>query len=117
MFALQTKNAFLLICLLFACSASAAETAYRHANETIGTVREVYDGKLYPDIQVNTFRNIDRLFPSRTVKRGSTVLELPLSKTPLQQFSYEVDGKQYDLYDVLSMNRVSGMLVLHHGEI
>ena len=117
MFVLQTKNAFLLICLLFACSASTAETAYRHANETIGSVREVYDGKLYPDIQVNTFRNIDRLFPSRTVKRGSTVLELPLSKTQLQQFSYEVDGKQYDLYDVLSMNRVSGMLVLHHGEV
>lgn len=117
MFALQTKNATLLICLLFACSASTAETAYRHANETIGTVREVYDGKLYPDIQVNTFRNIDRLFPSRTVKRGNTVLELPQSKNPLQQFSYDVDGKQYDLYDVLSMNRVSGMLILHQGEV
>jgi len=117
MFALQTKNATLLLCLLFACSASTAETAYRHANETIGTVREVYDGKLYPDIQVNTFRNIDRLFPSRTVKRGNTVLELPQSKNPLQQFSYDVDGKQYDLYDVLSMNRVSGMLILHQGEV
>lgn len=116
MFALQTKNALLLICLLFVSSVN-AESAYRHANETIGTVREVYDGKLYPDIQVNTFRNIDRLFPSRTVKRGDTVLELPLSKAPLQQFSYETDGKRYDLYDVLSMNRVSGMLILHRGEV
>lgn len=107
----------LLIWLLLAGSVNAAETSYRHANETIGTVREVYDGKLYPDIQVNTFRNIDRLFPSRTVKRGDTVLELPLSKAPLQQFSYETDGKRYDLYDVLSMNRVSGMLILHRGEV
>ncbi len=41
------------------------------ADEPIGTVREVYDGRLYPDIQVNTFRNIDRLFPTRTVRRGA----------------------------------------------
>ena len=117
MYRLRFKDVLLFIWLMLASPFTVAEEVYRHANETIGTVREVYDGKLYPDIQVNTFRNIDRLFPSRTVKRGSTVLELPLSKTPLQQFSYDVDGKQYDLYDVLSMNRVSGMLILHHGEV
>ena len=117
MYRLRFKDVLLFIWLMLASPFTVAEEVYRHANETIGTVREVYDGKLYPDIQVNTFRNIDRLFPSRTVKRGSTVLELPLNKTPLQQFSYDVDGKQYDLYDVLSMNRVSGMLILHHGEV
>lgn len=117
MYRLWFKDVLLFIWLMLASPFTVAEEVYRHANETIGTVREVYDGKLYPDIQVNTFRNIDRLFPSRTVKRGSTVLELPLSKTPLQQFSYDVDGKQYDLYDVLSMNRVSGMLILRHGEV
>ncbi|MDP5138181.1 hypothetical protein ORJ04_19725, partial [Rheinheimera baltica] len=41
-----------------------APLAYRHMHEPIGTVRQIYDGKLYPDIQVNTFRNIDRLFPT-----------------------------------------------------
>jgi CubicO group peptidase (beta-lactamase class C family) len=96
---------------------SAAQTPYRHATEPIGTVRQLYDGKLYPDIQVNTFRNIDRLFPTRTVARGKTVSTLPLSKQPLQDFSYSVDGKTYDLYDVLSMNRVSGMLIIHRDEV
>ncbi|WP_213994660.1 serine hydrolase [Arsukibacterium sp.] len=95
----------------------AAETAYRHANEPIGTVRQVYDGKLYPDIQVNTFRNIDRLFPTRTVARGEAVSAIPVSDKPLQEFSYTVEDQTYDLYDVLAMNRVSGMLIIHNGEI
>ncbi|SNY50974.1 CubicO group peptidase, beta-lactamase class C family [Arsukibacterium tuosuense] len=95
----------------------AAEPTYRHANEAIGTVRQVYDGKLYPDLQVNTFRNIDRLFPTRTVARGDRVSELPVSDKPLQAFSYAVDDQTYDLYDVLAMNRVSGMLIIHNGEI
>lgn len=90
---------------------------YRHASETIGTVREVYDGRLYPDVQANTFRNIDRLFPTRTVRHGATVRELPLSAEPLGEFSYSADGKTYDLFDVLSLNRVSGMLLIRNGEI
>ena len=96
---------------------SAAELPYSHADESIGTVREVYDGKLYPDIQVNTFRNIDRLFPTRTVARGETVNVLPVSDNPLQAFSYTVDDQTYDLYDVLAMNRVSGMVIIPNGEI
>ncbi|MBV2127486.1 serine hydrolase domain-containing protein [Arsukibacterium indicum] len=93
------------------------ESAYHHANEPIGTVREVYDGKLYPDIQVNTFRNIDRLFPTRQVARGETISDIPVSDQPLQGFSYTVGDQTYDLYDVLAMNRVSGMLIIHDGEI
>jgi CubicO group peptidase (beta-lactamase class C family) len=95
----------------------AAEPAYRHAGEPIGTVRQVYDGKLYPDIQVNTFRNIDRLFPTRLVARGETVSELPRSDRPLDDFSYTVGDQAYDLYDVLSLNRVSGLLIVRNGEI
>ncbi|WP_026349430.1 serine hydrolase domain-containing protein [Arsukibacterium perlucidum] len=117
------KFSTLITLLIFSCSEISAETnvttepAYRHANEPIGTVRQVYDGKLYPDIQVNTFRNIDRLFPTRTVARGDWVSKLPHSDTPLQEFSYTVADQTYDLYDVLAMNRVSGMLIIHNGEI
>lgn len=109
-----------VVCILVLASgisANAAELPYGHADEPIGTVREVYDGKLYPDIQVNTFRNIDRLFPTRTVHRGDTVLALPASDQPFPEFSYSVDGQTYDLYDVLSMNRVSGLLIIRNGEI
>jgi CubicO group peptidase (beta-lactamase class C family) len=109
--------ATLVILLTLTSLVSMAEPQSRHANEAIGTVRQVYDGKLYPDLQVNTFRNIDRLFPTRTVARGKTISVLPVSDQPLADFSYKVDGNTYDLYDVLSMNRVSGMLIIRHGEI
>ncbi|MCC5451878.1 beta-lactamase family protein [Rheinheimera sp. UJ51] len=106
-----------LALLLLSGVLSATEQPYRHAAEPIGSLRQVYDGKLYPDLQVNTFRNIDRLFPTRAVARGDTVSALPLSKTPLTDFSYQVAGEQYDMFDVLSINRVSGMLIIHNGEI
>lgn len=37
-----------------------AETPYRHTEEPIGTVEQIYDGDLLPDDAVATFRNIDR---------------------------------------------------------
>ena len=85
--------------------------------EEIGTVRQIYDGTLYPDIQVRTFRNIDRLFPTRTVRRGTQSSPLPHSRSPLPGVKFESAGKKYDLYDYLSLNRVSGLLVLKDGKI
>jgi len=112
------------VCLLasavavFLCAPVAADgEAYRHADEPIGTVRQVYDGRLYPDIQVNTFRNIDRLFPTRTVHRGAEVRRLPEELLPLEDFAFESDGQRYDLYDVLSLNRVTGLLIIQGGAI
>ena len=90
---------------------------YQHASEEIGNVRQVYDGALLPDIAVNTFRNIDRLFPTRTVKRGDSVFELPVAEKQLENFRFESDGREYDLYDYLAIGRVSGLLVIRNGEI
>ena len=100
-----------------ACMSSDTPAQYPHAGEAIGTVREVYDGRLYPDVQVNTFRNIDRLFPTRVVRHGASVRELPVNSRTFGDFSYTSDGKTYDLYDVLSLNRVSGLLIIKDGEI
>lgn len=90
---------------------------YRHAGEPIGTVREVYDGRLYPDLQVNTFRNIGRLFPVRTVRAGEAARTLPLDPLPMEDFSMDWQGQRYDLFDVLSLNRVSGLLILQGGAV
>ena len=83
---------------------------------SIGTVGQVYDGALFPDIQVNTFRNIDRLFATRTVNRGDNVYPLPAGK-PLHNFKFVSNGKDYDLYDYVSLNRVGGLLVIKDGRI
>jgi hypothetical protein len=65
----------------------AGQVANPHSSERIGTVQQVYDGALLPDIQVNTFRNIDRLFLTRTVKRGDHVYPLPATDKPPDTYS------------------------------
>ena len=88
-----------------------------HSDEPIATVREVYDGTFLPDIGANTFRNIDRLFSTRIVKAGGEVYPLPRRSEPLANFSYESRGSRFDLYDYLSLNRVSGILAIKNGEV
>src|SRR5260370_34134574 len=100
----------------------AARTGFAHQESTqqleeIGTVRQVSDGTVYPDIQVRTFRNIDRLFPTRIVSRGTHVYPLPKSEAPLKGVEFTSAGKQYDMYDYMSLNRVSGLLILKDGKI
>ncbi len=100
-----------------AISALSAQASYPHATEPIGTVRQIYDGVLTPEMAVNTFRNIDRLFPVRTVPRATTPLLLPLAATPLTTVRFSDSGKRYDLEDYLELNRVTGLLVLKDGHI
>ncbi len=88
-----------------------------HSDEPIATVREVYDGTFLPDIGANTFRNIDRLFATRIVKAGGEVYQLPRRAEQVGNFTYESRGSRFDLYDYLSLNRVSGLLAIKDGEI
>jgi CubicO group peptidase (beta-lactamase class C family) len=85
--------------------------------ETIGSVQDVYSGTLRPDIQVNTFRHIDRLFPSRIVPHSASIYPLPLSDKPLLIVNFVSKGRKYDIFDYLSLNRVGGLLILKDGKI
>jgi CubicO group peptidase (beta-lactamase class C family) len=101
----------LLVGYMFTQSASAG------AAEDIGTVTQVYDGTLTTDIQVRTFRHIDRLFPVRVVKHGPKVLALPPAAKRLTQVEFSSGGKSYDLIDYMALNRVTALLVLKDGKI
>ena len=91
---------------------------YPHADELIGTIEDVYDGHLTPDLAVSTFRNIDRLFPTRTIPASDTPRELPEAPVDLPgMVTYQVDDATYDLYDFLSLNNVTGMIVLKDGAV
>lgn len=90
---------------------------YPHEDELIGDVRQIYNGSLFPDIQVNTFRNTHRLFPTRLVCAGSETLPFPKAKHQLQNFIFRDQGKNWDLFDFLSLNRVGGIVVIKEGEI
>lgn len=100
-------------------SQAIAQSDYLHADEEIGTVEQVYDGALTPDLAVSTFRNIDRLFPSRTISASGTASDLPDAPdqiNPAEVFVM-VGETRRDLYDVLAMNSVTGLIVIHDGEV
>jgi CubicO group peptidase (beta-lactamase class C family) len=87
------------------------------AAEKIGTVTQVYDGALTSDIQVNTFRHIDRLFPVGVVKHGPSVLALARCDKPLTRLEFTSGGKPFDLIDYMALNRVTALLMLKDGKI
>ena len=73
---------------------------------------------LTPDQQPEAYRNIDKLFSTRTFKRGKTVFPLPKSDQPLTSVKYSHDGvNMYDIDDFLKRNRVSGLLIIKDGKI
>jgi CubicO group peptidase (beta-lactamase class C family) len=125
----RSVTALFLKAVLLAATASRALAAqqgpagatgpdpYPHATEPIGTVRQIYDGVLTPEMAVNTFRNIDRLFPTRRIPRSSTPLALPPAATPLGSVTFPDRGTRYTLEDYLDLNRVAGLLVLKNGQV
>jgi CubicO group peptidase (beta-lactamase class C family) len=108
-------GAALISCVVLA-SAAMAQTINPHAKEPIGTVQQMYDGALSETLLVNTLRNTDRLFPTRTVARGAKVFPLPAGK-PLPNVRFVAGGNTYDLGDYFALNRVSGFLVIKDGRI
>ena len=90
---------------------------YPHSSEQIGNVRQIYDGTLTPDLAINTFRNIDRLFPTRSISAGSAAYPMPKAATQLEQVRFTVGNNAYDLHGYLTLNRVSGLLILKDGKI
>lgn len=105
-----------LLALMLAPAAALAQNP--HADEPIGTIEQVYDGHLTPDLAVSTFRNIDRLFPSRTIRAGDDPRPLPEAPVDLEAtLRFEVDGAEWDLYDFLALDNVTGLIVLKDGQI
>jgi CubicO group peptidase (beta-lactamase class C family) len=92
-------------------------SSYPHAKEAIGSVRQVYDGVLSPELAVNTFRNIDRLFPSARIPKSDRPFPLPLDLQTWTQFRFVDRGRQFDLAQYLDLNRVAGILILKDGKI
>jgi CubicO group peptidase (beta-lactamase class C family) len=85
--------------------------------EQLGSVQDVYDGTLPLEIEVNTFRHVDRVFPSAVVKHSGRVFPLPQAKRPLRDVMFGSTGRQLHLADYIRLNRVAGVLVLKDGEI
>lgn len=97
---------------------------YRHENEKIGTINNIYNGNMMPDLAINTFRNIERLFPTRQIPASSaprpfekSSLSLGPFKSQIKDETTELADQNYDLYDYLTLNSVTGIVVLKKGEM
>jgi hypothetical protein len=111
------KSAVVFTFLIIALSTALAVPPPSIKGQEIGTVRELFDGTLYPKVLVNTLSHMDRLCPTRVVKHGNNVYPLPQSDTPLKNVVFTSGNKKYDLYDYMALNRVSGLLILKDGKI
>ncbi len=109
-------SAALALLVLLATHADAGSQS-RADMEAIGSVRQMYDGALTPDLAVSTFRNIDRLFPTRTIAHGGQVSPLPPADRALTRLEFMSRGRHWDLNDYLAVNRVAGLLVLKNGRV
>ena len=73
---------------------------------------------LTPEYQPGTYRNIDKIFITRTIRRGTDVYPLPYSLIPLTSVKYSPDGvNTYDIDDFITRNQVAGLLIIKNGEI
>jgi CubicO group peptidase (beta-lactamase class C family) len=62
------------------------------------------------------YRNIEKIFPTRVVKRGPHVHPLP--RDPLQtDVTYHFEGSRWNTARFMRTNRVAGLLVIKNGKI
>jgi CubicO group peptidase (beta-lactamase class C family) len=106
----------LAVAILGLSGAAQAQT-YPHASEPIGSVRDMYDGKLTPESAIRTFRNIDRLFPTRLISKSAKPMPLLTASRSLDDLIFTSRGQTFDLDQYLDSNRVSGLLVLKGGRV
>lgn len=62
------------------------------------------------------FRNMEKIFPTAAVKRGTAVRALPVAAHPLD-LHYTQAGKAMDADAFMAANHVAGLLVLQDGKI
>jgi CubicO group peptidase (beta-lactamase class C family) len=83
--------------------------------------RQVFDGRMLPEVEVKTFSASDTLFPVNVVHRGGAVRPFTPSsdalKAKLKALRLQSEGGDFDLYDYLADDRVAGLLILKDGKV
>ena len=68
-----------------------------------------------PTVQPYGYSIVDKLFATRTIKRGKKVYPLPRGREV--SVSYRLDGKTYTAEDYIDYNNISGLLIIKNGQI
>jgi CubicO group peptidase (beta-lactamase class C family) len=70
-----------------------------------------------PEQQVAGYRNIDKLYDTRTIEAGGEPYPLVSAPRDFSKVTYELDGTVYSLDDYFRDKRVAGLIVVHDGKI
>ncbi len=68
------------------------------------------------DKQSVGYRNIDRIYATRPIKRGETVYPLPKAGRDLA-LTFEHDGRTWTVGDLMKFNNVAGLIVVKDGKV
>jgi CubicO group peptidase (beta-lactamase class C family) len=67
--------------------------------------------------QVEGFKNIDNIIPTRKIRAGGDVLKMPYALLDLSGVTYEMAGKTFSLADHMESQQTAGLLVIRKGNI
>jgi CubicO group peptidase (beta-lactamase class C family) len=76
-----------------------------------------YPTNTTPENQAATFRNQDKVWPHRVIRRGDAVRPLPPHTRSLAELTFEVGDVRFSLSDYMARRRTAGLLILKNGEI
>jgi len=62
------------------------------------------------------YRSIEKIFPTRVVKRGTTVSPIPATDKPFD-VNYRFKGKRLDTGAFMAANNTSGLLIVQNGRV
>ena len=109
-------NSLLLLALFVSITQGCRKDNNPVTEELIGKAEDLLN--LPPECQPGTYRNMDKLFNTRTIHRGGQVFALPRAANMLTSVTYSPDGvNQYDIDEFIARNRVTGLLIIKNGEI
>jgi len=70
-----------------------------------------------PEQQVSGYRNIEKTFPTRRIRAGGTVLELPEAPVDLGRVQVQTESQSMTVDEYFTRQNVAGLLVLKDGKI
>jgi len=80
-------------------------------------IRKAYAGRVLPDQQVEFFLNADKGFPVRRIKPSLQPLPLEYQLDKFTEFQFQSGGQPYDIYDYISRNRITGLLLMKNDRV
>ena len=104
--------------LLAACTKEPvpSRTATNQPNvDTLGAAHELLFWK--PEQQAPSYRNMNRIFPTRAFKASAKPYPLPPAAESLPPITYQLAGREFTLDSFLVRNHLAGLLLIKNGEI